>query len=52
MLGPVQATPEKIENVHLIPRLRLPSTLILYENGPFRKTIFKPEKFENAGFAC
>ena len=42
-------------NAALILRLGLPSTLISYKDGTFRKkTSFKPEKFENAGleFSC
>ena len=37
MLGPVYATPPKIENAALFLRLGLPSTLIRHENGACRK---------------
>ena len=50
-LGPVHTGPEKFENSALFLRLSLPSTLIRHENWTFSKTLFKPQEFENAGFA-
>ena len=49
--GNVHTTPGKFENAALFIRLSLPSTLIRHENE-FSKTLFKPEEFKNAGFAC
>ena len=46
--------PSRRNDVVLIKRLGLPSTLIRHENGAhfsFSKTLFKPEEFENVGFA-
>ena len=49
-LGRVHTTPVKCQNVALFLWLGLPSTLIRHENRAFRKTLFKPDEFENAGF--
>ena len=50
LLGTVYNTQEKFQNAALFLQLGLPSTVIGNENGAFRKTLFKPEEFENAGF--
>ena len=44
--------PENFENAALFLPFGLPSTLIRHENGAFENALdFKPEEFENAGFA-
>ena len=45
------STSKKSENAALFLQLGVPYTLIRLENGAFSKTIFKQEKFENAGFS-
>ena len=45
--GGVHTTSKIFENATLF----LMSTLIRHENGGFRKTLFKPEECENAGFS-
>ena len=45
------STSKKSENAALFLQLGVPYTLIRHENGAFSKTIFKQEKFENAGFS-
>ena len=39
-----------LKNAALFLQLGLTTTLIRHENGAFRKTLFKPEEFENAGW--
>ena len=52
--SPLLISAEEFENAALYLRLDLPAptvTLIRHESGAFRKPFFKPEEFENAGFA-